>query len=320
MTAEVERHEWVIGDGEAKRRLDHFLVEAGLLGSRSQIRKLIAGGQVRVDGVVAKPGERLRVGQRVVAERPIARAETAAAEAIDLRVLYEDEFLLAVDKPAGLVVHPAPGNWSGTLVNALLHRWRDTPRDLDPERCGIVHRLDKDTSGVILVAKDLETHEAVSRLFRQREVRKQYAAIAYGSPRLDVGEIDAPIGRHRVDRKKMAVRRGGRHAITRYEVIERYRGAALLYLYPLTGRTHQIRVHLASIGHAILDDPVYARGRQFRVELGRQALHAQRLHFTHPRTGEEVRLHAPWPADFARAVEELRSGRESRGGSRESEG
>jgi 23S rRNA pseudouridine1911/1915/1917 synthase len=319
MSADLERHEWVVGDGEAKLRLDHFLVESGLLGSRSQIRKLIAEGRVRVDGVAAKPGERLRAGQRVVAERPIEHVATVEAEAIELRVLYEDHFLLAVDKPPGLVVHPAPGNWSGTLVNALLHRWRDTPRDLDPQRCGIVHRLDKNTSGVIVVAKDLETHEALSRLFRKREVRKQYAAIAYGAPRQDAGEIDAPIGRHRVDRKKMAVRSGGRYAVTRYEVIERYRGAALVYLYPLTGRTHQIRVHLASIGHPVLDDPVYARGREFRVKLGRQALHAQRLHFTHPRTGEDVRLHAPWPSDFARAVEELRSGRESRVGSRESD-
>ncbi len=307
MSDDSERHEWVVGEDDLKRRLDHFLVDVGVLGSRSQIHKLIADGRVCIDGGAAKPGERLRVGQRITAERPPQRLPSAVAEAIDIRVLYEDEFLLAVDKPAGLVVHPAPGHWSGTLVNALLHRWSGGRPGLDPDRCGIVHRLDKDTSGVILVAKDLATHEALSALFQRREVRKQYTALVYGVPRFSSDEIDAPIGRHRADRKKMAVQSGGRRAVTRYEVAERYRGAALLRLYPVTGRTHQIRVHLASIGHPVLADPVYARGRRLPVEIGRQALHAERLHFDHPHGGGELRLHSAWPGDIAKAVAELRT-------------
>ncbi len=301
-------HEWRVAPEDEKRRLDHFLVDAAVLGSRSQIRKMIADGLVRLDGQPAKAGERLRAGQLITAERQPSRLPTLEPEAIDLRVLYEDERMLAVDKPAGLVVHPAPGHASGTLVNALLHRWGGGRADLDPERCGIVHRLDKDTSGVILVAKDLETHEALSRLFHDRQVRKQYTALVYGSPRFGSDEIDAPIGRHRTDRKKMAVRTGGRPAVTHYEVYERYRGAALLRLYPLTGRTHQIRVHLASIGHPVVADPVYGRGRRLPVSMDRQALHAERLHFEHPHSGEEIKLHSPWPADLAAAVAALREG------------
>ncbi len=306
MSADPEQHHWVVEAEQAKRRLDHFLVDAGGLGSRSQIHKLIAAGLVRIDGVAAKPGERLREGQRITAERPVERLPSIEAEAIDLRVLYEDEYLLAVDKPAGLVVHPAPGHQSGTLVNALLHRWQGGLPGLDPERCGIVHRLDKDTSGVILVAKNVETHEALSSLFRLREVRKQYTALVYGSPRLSSDEIDAPIGRHRADRKKMAVRTGGRHAVTNYEVFERYRGASLVRAFPVTGRTHQIRVHLASIGHPVVADPLYSRGRRLPCAMKRQALHAERLHFEHPHSGEEIRLHSPWPADLSEAVEALR--------------
>jgi 23S rRNA pseudouridine1911/1915/1917 synthase len=307
MTEPTGRYEWIVETAQARRRLDHFLVETGVLGSRSQIGKLIAEGRVRVDGEVAKAGAALKVGQRIVAERSAGRpAGGAAREPIDLGVLYEDDFLLAVDKPAGLVVHPAPGHWSGTLVNALLHRWGGGRAGLDPERCGIVHRLDKDTSGVILVAKDAATHEALAKLFRRREVRKRYVAIVCGTPRAERGEIDAPIGRHPRERKRMAVRPGGRRALTRYHVIERYRGAALLHLFPVTGRTHQIRVHLASIGCPVAADPVYARGRELPIALARQALHAESLRFVHPRTGEEMRFAAPLPADMVRAIEELR--------------
>ena len=301
------RYHWVVDVASAGRRLDHFLVEASELGSRSQISKLIAGGRVRVDGVAAKGGLSLRVGQRVEVEKPPPAVVTLEAEPIELGVVFEDESLLAIDKPAGLVVHPAPGHWSGTLVNALLHRWQGERRDLDPSRCGIVHRLDKDTSGLILVAKNLETHAALSQLFRRRTVRKEYTALVCGVPRRDRGEIDAPIGRHPVDRKRMAVRPGGRQSVTCYEVVERYLGAALVRALPRTGRTHQIRVHLASIGNPVLADPVYARGRRApRVGLARQALHAERLHFTHPHTGAEMALHAPLPGDMSSAVATLR--------------
>lgn len=306
--AHGKRLAWRVPPESAGCRLDRYLVETGALGSRSQIARIIAGGGVEVDERPAKAGQALRAGQRIEVQVPApADAITAVAEPIDLRVLFEDAYLIAIDKPAGLVVHPAPGHWSGTLVNALLHRWGGGRPGLDPERCGIVHRLDKDTSGVVLVAKDVETHEALARAFRRREVRKQYTALVYGVPRDERGEIDQPIGRHPSERKKMSVRSGGRAALTRYEVVERYRGAALLRLYPVTGRTHQIRVHLASIGHPVLADPLYARGRQEpRTDLRRQALHAERLRLAHPHSGEELRLHAPCPPDILAAIERLR--------------
>jgi len=302
-----EHYEWLVDPSAAKRRLDHFLVEAGVLGSRSQIHRMISQGLVRLDGSETKAGALLRVGQRIDAEKPATRARTATAEEIPLTVLYEDPYLLVVDKPAGLVVHPAPGHWSGTLVHALLHRWGGEQPTADPERCGIVHRLDKDTSGVLLVAKDVATHEQLAAMFRRREVRKQYTALVCGVVREDSGDIAGPIGRHRTDRKKMSIREGGRESHTRFEVAERYRGASLVKLFPLTGRTHQLRVHLASIGHPVLSDPVYARGHHGpHSVITRQALHAERLRLLHPRSGEVLRLRSPWPADLKSAVERLR--------------
>jgi 23S rRNA pseudouridine1911/1915/1917 synthase len=304
----AESYHWVVDPGGARRRLDHFLVEAGVLGSRSQIHRMIAEGMVRLDGRETKAGILLRAGQRIDVEKPAARMPTTTAEDIPLAVLYEDPYLLAVDKPAGLVVHPAPGHWSGTMVHALLHLLGEQRPGRDPERCGIVHRLDKDTSGVILVAKDVDTHERLAGMFRRREVRKQYAAIVCGVVRADSGDIIRPIGRHQTDRKRMSIRVGGRESHTRFEVVERYRGASLLRLFPLTGRTHQIRVHLASIGHPVLADPVYARGRRGpHMVIQRQALHAERLRFVHPRSGVEVRLRSPWPTDIEAAVERLRA-------------
>jgi 23S rRNA pseudouridine1911/1915/1917 synthase len=310
-----ERFEWTVAADQAGARLDHFLTGRGSLGSRSQVGRLIAAGRVRVDGRVVKAGAAMRVGQRILVERPPARISAVEAEPIEIDVVFEDEWLLAINKPAGLVVHPAPGNWSGTLVNALLHRWSGARHGLDPARCGIVHRLDKDTSGVLVVAKDVETHEALSRLFRRREVEKEYMALVWGRPRRAVGEIDEPIGRHPVHRKRMSVRRGGRAALTRYEIAERFDGASLLRLRPETGRTHQIRVHLAAIGHPILADPVYARGRCSPcLFLRRQALHARLLRFRHPHTDVPLSLQAPVPDDIARAIEELRAGAAQAGG------
>ncbi len=305
--SEPTRHRWVVSSEQAKQRLDHFLAEVGVLGSRSQVRRLIDDGHVCVAGENVKAGMALREGQQVAVEVPQRPSSEIKAENIALSVVHEDDYLLVVDKPAGLVVHPGPGHPCGTLVNALLHRWGGERPGLDPERCGIVHRLDKDTSGVILVAKDMETHAALGALFRNREIGKQYTAVVCGAPHDDCGEIDAPIGRHPVDRKRMAVRAGGRNASSRYEVDERYRGAALLRVFPRTGRTHQIRVHLASIGHPVLADPVYSRGRRLAPRgLRRQALHAESLRFVHPRSGAELYVRAPWPADFASAVDFLR--------------
>lgn len=302
----VTRYEWFVAADQMRPRLDVFLAAIGALGSRSQVAKLIAEGAVRVDGEIAKPGILLKAGQRVVAEISLRGTQAVGAEPIDLSVVYEDEFLLAIDKPAGLVVHPAPGHWSGTLVNALLHRWGGVRANLDPSRCGIVHRLDKDTSGLILVAKDVDTHQALAELFRSRQVRKRYAAIVCGAPRADRGKIDAPIGRHPRQRKKMAVCETGRRAVTHYEVAERFRGAALLRVYPVTGRTHQIRVHLASVGCPVAADLLYGHGRNLPVELARQALHAASLRFQHPRLATEMRLDSPIPEDMRQAIAQLR--------------
>lgn len=307
MTIERERFEWVVTAGQEGARLDHFLTARGELGTRSQVQRLIEGGCVEVDGRRTKAGARLRAGQRVSAVRPRPRPLTLKPEPIALDVIYEDETLLAINKPAGLVVHPAPGHWEGTVVNALLHRWSGCPPGLDPLRPGIVHRLDKDTSGVLVVAKNLTALAELGRQFRRREVKKSYLALAWGSFRQRRGVIREPIGRHRVQRKKMAVRAGGREAVTRYEVLESFRRVSLVRLNPETGRTHQIRVHLATIGHPVVRDLQYARGhREVELPIERHALHAESLSLRHPADGRWITMEARLPRDFSAALCVLR--------------
>ncbi|HVN86375.1 MAG TPA: RluA family pseudouridine synthase [Candidatus Binatia bacterium] len=292
----------------ARQRVDRVLAAMGTWGTRSQVQRLIALGLVRIDGVTAKAGTVLRGGQRVeVDPAPTLLPHAVEPAAIPLDVLYEDEWLLVINKPPGLVVHPAPGHWQGTLVSALLHRWRGRVRDLDPLRPGIVHRLDKDTSGVLLIAKDAATLAEMARQFRTREISKEYLALVWGSLPHPRGEISRPIARHPVHRKQMSIRVGGRPAVTRYEVVAARDGVSRLRVWPQTGRTHQIRVHLASIGHAIVGDPVYG-GRPARAaEIGvtRPALHAAALSFRHPRTGEPTQVAAPVAADLLDACERL---------------
>lgn len=285
---------------DAGRRLDHYLAALGTWGSRSQVQKLIAAGGVRLDGRHPKAGVLLRAGQSIAARVAASVAAVGVEpEAIALDVLYEDDHLLVINKPAGMVVHPAPGNWRGTLVAALLHHWRGPRPGLDPYRPGIVHRLDKDTSGVLVIAKDAATLAALGQQFRRREVHKQYLAWVWGRVRRPSGTITDPIGRNPVHRTRMAVRRGGRPAETAFEVVERYAEVTLLRLFPRTGRTHQIRVHLASIGHPIVGDAVYGRRRGVGAALvARHALHAERIAFCHPATGEHLRFSAPLPADL----------------------
>lgn len=303
-------HEWVVGAEHAGERLDRFLTARGLLGTRSQITRLISDGRVRVNDRPAKAGHVLRAGERVRAEPPRPRPVRAAAEPIALDVLYEDAWLLAINKPAGLVVHPAPGHWSGTLVSALLHRWSASPAGLDPERLGIVHRLDKDTSGVLLIARTADALAELAGQFKSREVAKQYLALVWGVPRRARGVIREPIGRHPVHRQRMAVRPSGRAAVTRYEVLEAFDRVALLRAFPETGRTHQIRVHLAAIGHPIVADPLYARPRRDApIAITRQALHAESIRFRHPASGQPLDLRAPLAADFAAALGDMRAAR-----------
>lgn len=288
-------------------RLDRFLAADGVLGTRSQVTRLIADGRVRVGGRAVKAGTVLRAGDQVVAEHPLPPPIRAEAEAIPLEALYEDDWLLAINKPAGLVVHPAPGHWRGTLVSALLHRWGTSGAGFDRERLGIVHRLDKDTSGVLLIARTADALAELGRQFRSREVEKCYLALVSGVPRRASGVVDQPIGRHPVQRKRMAVRPRGRAAVTRYEVIESFDRAALVRAYPETGRTHQIRVHLAALGHPVIADPLYARThRQPDVGMTRQALHAESIRFRHPSSGAPLDIVAPLAADFAAALRLLR--------------
>jgi len=299
---------FVVEDAAAGERLDRWLASLPGAPTRSQISAAIAEGLVTVDARPAKAGYRLRPGEHVVL-RPRARDEatTVVAEEIALDVLYEDEHVVAINKPAGMVVHPAVGNRKGTLVNAILHAFPRAQWPGAPERAGIVHRLDRDTSGVILVALSVTALEAMAKQFRDRTVEKEYLALVRGRV-ATAGSIDAPIGRHPRDRKRMStVARKGRSAVTHYEPFERFEGTTLLLVRPRTGRTHQIRVHLATAGWPIVADPIYGRGdRDSRRIMSRLALHAWRIRFDHPVSGARVTVTAPLPPDFNTALDLLR--------------
>jgi len=286
---------------DARQRLDRYLAARGDWGSRSQVQRLIADGHVRLEGQPAKAGAILRSGQTIeVRAAPPVPTEGVEPEAIPLDILYEDEWLMVINKPAGMVVHPAPGHWRGTVVSALLHHWRAPRPGLDPLRPGIVHRLDKDTSGVLVIAKDSDTLADLATQFRNREVEKQYVACVWGRMRGQSGTITQPIGRNPVHRKRMAIRAAGRAAVTRFAVLRRYEHVTVVRLFPQTGRTHQIRVHLASLGHPVVGDALYGRARQAdrRALIARQALHAERITFRHPHSGARVDVAAPLPVDM----------------------
>jgi 23S rRNA pseudouridine1911/1915/1917 synthase len=294
----------VVDDRGHRQRLDRYLASRECWGSRSQVQRLIELGDVEVDGERAKPSLLLRVGQTIVVTPAEARPSSVVEpEAIDLDIIFEDDQLMVINKRAGMVVHPAAGNWRGTLVSALLHHWGTTPPGLDALRPGLVHRLDKDTSGVLVVAKDATALAELARQFRKREVEKQYLAVVWGRMRQPRGVVDSPIGRSPKDRKRMTVRRGGRAAVTEYEVITAGKTMTYVRLFPRTGRTHQLRVHLSALGHPIVGDAVYggARRRSGNAIIARQALHAERLVFTHPATGERLRFRARQPDDFVAA-------------------
>jgi 23S rRNA pseudouridine1911/1915/1917 synthase len=306
-----------VGAGSEGTRLDLFVSSACSDLSRSRVQKLIAEGAVRLDGSPAKRSHVVRAGERVEVEVPEPRASVLEPQEIPLSVLYEDEHLLAIDKPPGIVVHPSPGHDSGTLVNALLHHVRDLSGIGGELRPGIVHRLDKDTSGVLLVAKSDRAHASLSRQMKKRTLSKEYLAVVGGIPRVRKGEVTLPIGRDPRDRKKMrafrvvdSVPAGAREARTLYEIQREWSalGVALLRCRLVTGRTHQIRVHLAAAGLPVVGDPVYGRPRYDRVrdsalrrvltQFPRQALHAERLGLRHPATNEEMEIVAPVPEDL----------------------
>jgi 23S rRNA pseudouridine1911/1915/1917 synthase len=281
-------------------RLDRALARLMPQESRSRLARLIDEGHVQVDGRAATASLKVKSGESVeVALAPRPSQSAFAPEAIALSVVHEDDDLLVIDKPAGLVVHPGSGNWAGTMLNALLHH---APGTKDLPRAGIVHRLDKDTSGLLVVAKNEPAQAALVRQLQERSVKRTYLALARGTVP-GPGKVDAPIGRHPVHRTRMAVVAGGKHAVTHYRVRRRYAAHTLLECDLDTGRTHQIRVHLASIGHPLEGDPVYgARGAK---RLERQALHAWKLAFVHPASGKTVRFESPLPDDFEALLESL---------------
>jgi 23S rRNA pseudouridine1911/1915/1917 synthase len=323
------------------RRLDKYL--AGRLGkvlSRTSLQSYIREGSVTVNGRTVKPSHMLRAGDRVDMLLPPRRPQEIPPEPIPLDVVYEDDDLLAVNKQAGLIVHPARGNWTGTLVNALAYYFRKNWRDIrelptsgEVFRPGIVHRLDRDTTGVMLIAKTELALWRLGRQFELRKVHKTYTAIVHGLVGPDEDVIDVPIGKHPRIREKYAVhRRTGepypvatKEAVTRYRVVERLGPVgggracfSLVELYPQTGRTHQLRVHMSYIGHPMVGDKMYGGGPLYRSQLlgqpdaaspliTRQALHAHTIRFSHPRTGKEMELSAPWPADFTETWKELQT-------------
>lgn len=305
------------------KRLDKYLTTQGFDLSRSQIQKLLNSGHITVNGRGLKAHHKVRAGEDIQIEVPDPKPLDVEPEEIPLKVLYEDDHLLVVDKPPGMVVHPACGHTRGTLVNALLGRSQPLSEVGGSMRPGIVHRLDKDTSGLLMVAKDNKTHRKLSDQLSTRSLSRTYWALVWGHLVPQEGMIQAAIGRSATDRKKMAVRQyQGREAATRYRIRESLGPVDLLELKLVTGRTHQIRVHLSHIGHPVVGDPDYGGRRPHWVQrlkgkereagwmlldiLSRQALHAGRLEFTHPASGELVIVESPLPLDFTLALETLR--------------
>jgi 23S rRNA pseudouridine1911/1915/1917 synthase len=301
--------------GPQHDRLDTYLAARLPDLSRSRIAQLISQGYVRVNGEPARKSMRPAAGDIVDLDIPPLAPSEILPEDIPITVVHQDEDILVIDKPAGLVVHPAPGHWSGTLVNALLHHVGDLSGIGGVRRPGIVHRLDKDTSGLLLIAKHDAAHRVLSTALKRREIRRAYLVAAWGHLAREEVTVDSPIGRAHTDRKRMAVVPGGRAAVTRFRRLERWPAADLLRAELGTGRTHQIRVHLQSIGHPVVGDRTYGGGgergmsgpsrmwaREFVRRVPRQFLHAAELALTHPRTGQRMHFSSPLPSDLAAAA------------------
>lgn len=317
--------EVVVPVDAAGKRLDAFLAARFSSHSRVQLRRAIVAGGVLVDGRHAKVAYRLNAGQRITVSLPEIPRTTPEPEDIPLDVLYEDDHLVAINKPPGMVVHPSKGHWSGTLTAALAFHFQTLSSAGGPTRPGIVHRLDRDTSGVIVIAKSDQIHLALAAQFEARTTQKEYFALVAGVPDLDRDWIEQPIGAHPHHREKMAIRADhptSRHAATFFEVSERFRGFSAVHVTPKTGRTHQIRVHLAHVGCPVLCDRLYGGRAQLtlgdlagsddpQTVLTRQALHAMRLGIEHPANGKSMTFEAPLPQDLAGALDALREHRGS---------
>lgn len=302
---------------QAPERLDLFISRQVPELTRSAVQRLIDAGLITVNGAPPRPSLKLKGDERIIIEIPPPAPAVPEAEEIPLAILYEDGDLIVVDKAAGMSVHPGAGTPAGTLVNALLAHCDDLSGIGGEIRPGIVHRIDKDTTGVIVVAKNDRSHLGLANQFKEHTIKRVYVALVYGSPKTDKGRIESVIGRHPTDRKKMSgSARHGRHAVTHWKVIGRYGAVTAVELRLETGRTHQIRVHLSEAGFPLLGDPVYggsgrinnlqdAKLRALIRELGRQALHARTLGFIHPATGQYLEFSSPLPEDMARIIAHL---------------
>lgn len=301
----MEKREYEVAPEEAGERLDRWIHARDPEWSRTRWQSLIRGGYIRVDGETAKAGLHVQAGMRIEADIPVVEPAALEAEDIPLHILFEDGDIIVIDKPPGRVTHPSAGHAGGTLVNALLAHCPDLAGINGTARPGIVHRLDKDTSGVLVAAKNEPAMKELLRQFKEREVRKEYLALVHGLPQPPTGCIELPIGRSPHDRRKMAVDAPhSRSALTHYRVEENYGRAALVRLRIETGRTHQIRVHMAHRGHPVIGDREYGRGGALRAP--RQMLHAHRLAFTHPILRVELEFTAPIPQDMQTRIRELR--------------
>ncbi|PQO42414.1 RluA family pseudouridine synthase [Blastopirellula marina] len=312
---------YTVENSDAGQRLDQFLTRQLKNASRAQVREAIDSGQITVNDQPAKPSHKLHPGDVLDFPQIAAREEEQSPEEVDLDILFQDEHLAAINKPPGMVTHPAKGHWDGTLTAAMLAKFSQLSDIGGASRPGIVHRLDRDTSGVLVIAKNNEAHQALSQQFADRETEKEYFAIVTGCPDRDRDIINEPMGPHPRYRERMSIVRDdptAKEAQTFYEVDERFDGFAALKVFPKTGRTHQIRVHLAHVRHPVLCDRIYgnrarisagdiARNDDSQIVLGRTALHARRLKITHPVTGQPMEFEAPIPADIHSTLDLLRA-------------
>ena len=306
--------EFVITTGEQPKRLDIFLVNREREISRSALQRLIEQGRIRINDQVVKPSQKIKPGDRITMDVPKAEPLELKGEAIPLEILFEDDQLLVLNKPPGIVVHPAPGNWTGTLVNALLHHFQTSGGTVSTiggkERPGLVHRLDKETSGVMVIAKTDQAHRHLAAQFKHHTITRMYEALVWGVPKKSHGLIELAIGRDLKERKKFSARTSRpKDSVTEYSVDRRFgKIAAHVLLSPRTGRTHQLRVHLASLGHPILGDPTYG-GRKVcsvnSLEVPRVMLHARTLGFRHPSTGDYQEFIRASPPDMDKIMLEL---------------
>lgn len=296
-------------DEDDLERLDTYITRELDGTSRSHIQNLIKGGRVLVNNKLEKSSYLVKEGDFIKVELPEFKEPEILPEDLDIDIIYEDEDLCIINKPQDMVVHPAVGNYSGTLVNALLFHMENLSNINGEIRPGIVHRLDKDTSGLLIVAKNNETHEILSKDLKERNVERIYTALVHGILEHDLGTIDAPIGRHPNDRKKMAViDKNSKDAKTYYKVLERFNNYTLIEAQLETGRTHQIRVHMAHINHPVVGDPTYSR-RKNEFKLDKQMLHSRRLGFSHPRTGEYIEFENDLPEYFKNVIKILKNKR-----------